>query len=154
MNSWIQNIVHWIEQSQAGGYLLIASIVFMLVFSMGVILFFIRAPYDYFFEINDPNAQKARGLGAWTKYVLKNILGGIFVLIGVITLPIPGQSIPALLLGFLLIDFRYKHRIIHWIMQKTKILPKINQWRVNAGRKPLEAHKISETLEPKPPASP
>ena len=100
----------------------------------------IRIPSDYF-------SHKKRQKHQWGSYppiirlvllLIKNILGVIFIISGIIMLLIPGQGIITIIIGIILIDFPYKYKIEQWIISHPAILRSINQLRTKAKQSPIE----------------
>lgn len=70
--------------------------------------------------------------------VVKNLVGAVLVLAGLIMLVLPGQGLVTLLIGLMLVDFPGKRRLICRLLQKPKILAFINRIRKAANRPPVE----------------
>jgi Putative transmembrane protein (PGPGW) len=120
--------------------LLVASSV--LLFVAGVVLTPValcRLPADYFLGERPPLARSARRhpvlwFGA---LVLKNVLGGVLVLAGLVMLALPGPGLVTLLVGVTLLNFPGKRALEIWIVQRQVVLDGINWIRVRAAREPL-----------------
>jgi archaellum biogenesis protein FlaJ (TadC family) len=100
----------------------------------------IQIPSDYF-------SHRKRKKHQWGTYppilrvvllLMKNILGVIFIISGVIMLFIPGQGIITIIIGIILTDFPGKYKIERWIMNHTTILRYINKLRAKAKQSPIE----------------
>ena len=100
----------------------------------------VQIPSDYF-------SHKKRQKHQWGSYpsvirlillLMKNILGFIFIISGIIMLLIPGQGIITIIVGIILIDFPYKYKIEQWIISHPAILRSINQLRAKAKQSPIE----------------
>ena len=70
--------------------------------------------------------------------LLKNILGIIFIIAGVVMLILPGQGILMIVAGLLFVDFPYKYKVESWIIKHPVVLRSINRLRVKAKQSPLE----------------
>jgi hypothetical protein len=70
---------------------------------------------------------------------LKNILGGIFVLLGAImALPlVPGPGLVFILLGLSLLDFRAKRSLERKLLGLPRVISFLNEVRGRFGRAPL-----------------
>jgi len=100
----------------------------------------IKIPSDYF---SREKCQKHQ----WGSYpsivrlvliLMKNIIGVIFIISGIIMLFIPGQGIITIIIGIILTDFPGKFKIERWIINHTTILKYINQLRAKANQSPIE----------------
>jgi len=99
----------------------------------------VRLPEDYFSHEHDP---ELRAFGAnpmmrafWV--VLKNVLGIIFLLAGIVMLVLPGQGLLTMMAGLLLMDFPGKRRAVHWLLHRGSILRMMNWLRQRADKPPL-----------------
>ncbi len=113
----------------------ISSIVLFLVSAIVIPLVIAVLPRDYFTRPIKP----LRELNPFRIFlrILKNLIGGIFLLSGFLLLFIPGQGILTILLGLSLVDFPGKQHIQIRIL-KTNRVQKLVQWcRKKSGREPL-----------------
>ncbi|WP_373031114.1 PGPGW domain-containing protein [Sulfurovum sp.] len=70
--------------------------------------------------------------------VIKNIIGVVLILSGVIMLFIPGQGILTIIGGIILMDFPYKYKIMRKIIKNSNILRFINKLREKVNQEPLK----------------
>lgn len=99
----------------------------------------VRIPVDYFAEKErqpTPWAQKYH-LFRWPVLILKNLLGLVFVLLGLAMLVLPGQGLLTMFLGVMLLNFPGKYRFERKLIQYPAINRGINWLRTKAGREPL-----------------
>ena len=101
-------------------------------------LLVVRIPTDYFVRDRGAHMLQTRFsalrlLGS----VLKNILGFIFILMGLAMLVLPGQGVITILLGIMLMNFPGKHALERRIVQQPSVLSAINWVRARANRPPL-----------------
>jgi len=99
-----------------------------------------RIPADYF-------VASGRGQTAWRRrhpllrlfvLVLKNILGYVLLLAGVLMLFLPGQGLLTIFLGIMFMDFPGKYRLERYIIARAPVLRGINWLRRRAGVADLE----------------
>jgi archaellum biogenesis protein FlaJ (TadC family) len=99
-----------------------------------------RIPADYF-------SSSGRGQTEWRRkhpllrlcvLVLKNILGLVLLLAGVLMLFLPGQGLLTIFLGIMLMDFPGKYRLERYIISRGPVLRGINWLRRRAGVADLE----------------
>jgi archaellum biogenesis protein FlaJ (TadC family) len=114
-----------------------------LVFIVSILLIpwiVTRIPSDYF---THPKRQKYlwsdQPLAIRLLFIfLKNILGVILVLGGIVLLLLPGQGILTILIGLIIMDFPYKYKVEIWIIKHPFILRVINKLRSKVKQQPLE----------------
>lgn len=105
-----------------------------------------RLPADYFLEkdrATRPSWPRHRAL-YWTWRLLKNLLGAVLVLAGVVMLFTPGQGVLTILAGLWLMDLPGKRRWELHLIGRPKVLASINWIRQKAGRPPLQVPEESE----------
>ena len=97
-----------------------------------------RLPRDYFKRRYDFAAQfvKNRRLRVLVR-VVKNVLGGVLLLAGLLMLVIPGPGILCILAALVMLDFPGKHSLERKIVQRPRILRTMNKLRRRMGKKPL-----------------
>jgi hypothetical protein len=120
-----------------GAAILVAS--FSL--SIGVISFIlVKIPATYFQE-SHPRAFWVNRHAAirWTGMILKNLLGVVLVLLGILmSIPgVPGQGLLTILLGIILLDFPGKRSLEQKLVSQPMILQKINRLRHKFSKPPL-----------------
>jgi hypothetical protein len=124
-----------------------------LLWSLGLVSFFsffaslilipylvVRIPYDYFSESErqpSPWAEK-HVLVRCVVLLIKNLLGFVFILLGLAMLVLPGQGLLTLLIGVLLLNFPGKYRFERWLIQQPSVNKAVSWLRQRAGRRPLE----------------
>lgn len=74
---------------------------------------------------------------AWLLLVIKNLLGGVLVLLGIAMLVLPGQGLLAIMLGIALMNFPGKYRLERWLISLGPTLKLINQLRCRQGQPAL-----------------
>jgi hypothetical protein len=140
MNEWIKDFVgSWSWQG-----LLLTVLIFLGTFaiSLAIVSFIlVKLPPDYFKRSGDH--QFLEDKPKWVRVlaiVVKNLLGVILVLLGVIlSIPgVPGQGILTILLGIMLLDFPGKHRLEYKIVTRPKVRNAIDRLRHKFGKPPLQ----------------
>ncbi len=121
-------------------WLTIASIIGFIGSLIVIPWILIQIPSDYF-------SHSKRKKHQWGDYppiirlvllIMKNILGVIFIISGIIMLFIPGQGIITIIIGIILTDFPGKYKIERWIINHTAMLRYINKLRAKAKQSPIE----------------
>jgi hypothetical protein len=98
-----------------------------------------RIPADYFLAEQPPLGRFLSGRPALRGVLvaLKNVLGGVLVVAGLLMLVLPGQGVLTLLVAFTLLDVPHKRRIELWIVARRPVLRAINWIRRKASKAPL-----------------
>jgi hypothetical protein len=116
------------------------SVLALVATVVGVPWVVARLPHDYF-------SRKARAvwrrsadepLLALVLGVLKNILGGILLVLGLIMLVTPGQGLLTILIGLLLMNFPGKYVLERWLVLRPGVLRALNWLRRRRGQRPFE----------------
>jgi len=119
---------------------LAAGSVFSFIGTLILVPFLVvRIPEDYF-------SHRRRHHAPWANHhpitrgfllLLKNIVGVIFVLAGIIMLVLPGQGLLTIVIGIILLDFPGKFKLERRIISYQPILKSINWFRLRSKRNPL-----------------
>jgi len=100
----------------------------------------IKIPSDYFFA----NKRKKCPWGNCPQIIrlilliIKNIIGVVLILSGIIMLFIPGQGILTIITGIILMDFPFKYKMMRKVIKNPNILRFINKLREKANQEPLK----------------
>jgi hypothetical protein len=71
-------------------------------------------------------------------FLLKNVLGVLVILLGVLMLVLPGQGILTIVLGLGLVDFPGRRRFEQRVLSTPSVLKTVNALRRRSGHAPLE----------------
>ena len=139
-------MIEWIKSNDAlllslGGT---STLVFMATL-LAVPWFAARIPPDYFSEGRRHRAPWADQHPALRGVLIagKNLVGAVFVLVGLALLVLPGQGSMNILAGIILLDLPGKYRLERWVIGQRPVLRSINWLRRRAGRPPLIIGKAS-----------
>jgi hypothetical protein len=122
------------------GLWIAAGSVIALVTGLAAIPYIVAAiPVDYF------HYRRRHGLGGPASHPLirvlvvsvKNLLGGILVVAGIIMLFTPGQGLLSILIGLMIMNYPGKYRLECWIINRPLILKTVNRLRDRRGQPPL-----------------
>lgn len=115
-----------------------ASVVMFVGSLVAIPWLLVRLPADYFdtrverhWMRGSHPVLRAAGL------LVKNLLGGVFVLAGIAMLVLPGQGILTILIGISLLDFPGKRRLEAQLVGQPTVLRGINAIRARFGRPPV-----------------
>ena len=122
-------------------FITLAWVSFVLVIvSIAIIpLIVIKIPEDYFHERYRIKISKESSHPIIAQFLtgLKNIVGFIFIVLGILMLILPGQGILTILIGLFLMNFPGKYRIERKIVSTPKVLKSLNWIRIKAKKPPL-----------------
>ncbi len=134
--------IGWMEAHQVEIGVLAAISLAMFIGSLIIVpLIIIRLPPDYFSKERPRRlfAPTFDSASRWILILLKNMLGILFLGVGLIMLLTPGQGLITLIVGIMLIDFPGKRRFEHWLIARPSVLKHLNWLRRRAKRPPLIA---------------
>lgn len=99
-----------------------------------------RLPRDYFSRANRSSWQHGEdtSLAGWALTSLKNLLGAVLVMLGVLMLFTPGQGILTLLVGLLLMNFPGKYHLEQVLVARPGVFRALNWLRGRRGVEPFE----------------
>ena len=143
-------MIDWIYSNEVIIWWLVATSVITFLISIILIPFIVvRIPADYF--VHDRRRHKRP-----EKYppviriivlVLKNIIGVMLFIMGVLMLVLPGQGLFTMFIGMMMVNFPGKYRLERWIVERGPVLKSINWLRKRSGHPPLTKHDDSVTVE-------
>ena len=105
-----------------------------------------RLPVDHFVAPHEAADWVASDLRRRLWLVLKNVLGILLVVGGVMMLVLPGQGLLTILLGVALTDFPGKWRMMRALARRPEIMKALNWMRERADKPPLLAPEKAERL--------
>ncbi|MCK9559314.1 MAG: hypothetical protein M0R44_02575 [Candidatus Marinimicrobia bacterium] len=130
---WLQTHGSWLKYAS-----LISLITFVgTILLMPVLILLI--PPDYF---SNPGRRmrhfiKKRPLIGIIVLTTKNLIGIVFLLVGLVLLFIPGQGLLTILIGLIMVNFPGKYKIERRLVQKPGIIQAINSIRTKFKRSRL-----------------
>jgi hypothetical protein len=140
MFDWLRATVETYMSSRSFVWLVVFSVV-TFVTSIAVTVFvLIKLPDTYFKASHGREFWVERHpVLRWGGLVVKNLLGAVLVLLGVVmSLPgVPGQGVLTILLGVMLLDFPGKRSLELKLVSRPKVLRTINRIRRRFDRTPL-----------------
>jgi hypothetical protein len=116
----------------------VVSGVFFIATLIAIPILIVRLSDDYFVQNHRRTwLQNRHPVLRVSAYVIKNLLGYVFLLAGVAMLVLPGQGILTILIGVSLIDFPGKQKLQRKLIGQPAVLATINRIRKKFNRKPL-----------------
>lgn len=99
----------------------------------------VRIPVDYFASSKRhflPVADHHLVI-RWFLFMIKNLAGVVFIILGIGMLVLPGQGLLTILLGIIFLNFPGKYRLERWFIRLGPVHRAVDWLRRRAGRKPL-----------------
>jgi hypothetical protein len=116
------------------------SLLALIATIVGVPWVVTRLPKDYFVRSERVvwRASFDAPLLSLVTSMLKNLLGLLLVVLGLIMLVTPGQGIVTLLIGLLLMNFPGKYHLERWLVLRPGVLKGLNWLRRRQGQLPFD----------------
>lgn len=134
-------MLDWFYNNEAlAWWLLIFSVFSFLATLIAVPIIIIKLPPDYFhFRNRHPMPLSRTGRLLRTPLLIaKNMLGLIFLVLGILMLVLPGQGLLTMFIGLVLLDFPGKFKLERWVICRPTVFQSINWIRQKAGKAKLE----------------
>ncbi|MBS0001747.1 MAG: hypothetical protein KFF45_01560 [Thioalkalivibrio sp.] len=115
--------------------------VFSIFGSIGGVAWFIaRMPADYFsHEKREPVTELYRWPPLhYLMVAVKNSVGAVLILLGLLLLLTPGQGALTILIGVMLLNFPGKYRLERWFITRRGALNGLNWARAKLGKGPVD----------------
>lgn len=125
----------WLENnSYILFYLGIISVLIFIFSIVGLRLFIIAIPSDYFINKKRVSALRDNSILLWVFYkIFKNIIGYIFIAIGLLALVLPGQGILMILIGLMMSDYPKKFNLEKKIIKINTVRKGVNWIRIKSN---------------------
>lgn len=116
------------------------SVVMFVASAVAVPWFFCRIPADYYVDRERQSLPFVPPGSPWRPLLvlLKNAVGLVLIVLGVLMLVLPGQGLLTIAVGLLLVNFPGKRRFQRWLVSRRPLAAAINALRRRAHRPPLE----------------
>ena len=117
------------------------SVLLFVLSLIGLPLALTRMPADFFSRPERRRlklAERKRPFWFVVLRSLKNALGGILLVLGLLMLFVPGQGLLTIFVALFLLDFPGKHRLQRWVISRPAVHRPVNALRRRARRPPLQ----------------
>jgi hypothetical protein len=105
----------------------------------GIKYFAAKIPQDYFTNKQRVSKLKESSIVLWLFYmIIKNLIGYIFIILGILALVLPGQGILMILIGLVMSDYPGKQNLERRIISIKTVRRGINWLRKKSGVKEIE----------------
>jgi len=133
-------MIEWLQSNETVIWWLVVSSVITFVLSLILVpMMVVRIPADYFsYKKRHPKRpEKYPPVVRVILLVIKNVVGVVLVMAGILMLVLPGQGLFTMFVGILMMNFPGKYKLERWIVERGPILKSINWMRKRAGHEPL-----------------
>jgi len=133
-------MIDWINNNEVLiGWLVFSSLIIFVATLFVVPFILTRLPVDYFSSSARPRmrASEQHPLLRVIFFSLKNSIGLLLVIAGILMLALPGQGILTIITGFLLLNFPGKYRVERWLVKRHYVHKIITWIRRRAGKADL-----------------
>jgi hypothetical protein len=128
----------WSRYQQEIWLLGIASAAMLVISAIVIPFLIVRLPADFYVENDHPrHLFQDRPLVRISFLTVKNSIGAVLLIAGILMLVLPGQGILTILAALALLDFPGKRTMEMRILHRPAILKSVNWLRKRAGREPL-----------------
>ncbi|HEY4131144.1 MAG TPA: PGPGW domain-containing protein [Gemmatimonadaceae bacterium] len=94
----------------------------------------VRLPTDYFVPGHERARPRRHPLVHLAIMIGRNVVGYVFIGVGIAMLVLPGQGVLTILAGLGLVDFPGKHGVIRRIVEQKPVKKSLNWIRERAGK--------------------
>lgn len=117
----------------------LSLILISIVVSYGAIVIgMIKIPADYFSSSYAKEIKTDQHITIrWTALIIKNIIGFLLIIAGIIMIFTPGPGVPTILLGLIMMDIPGKRPLEAKLIQRPMVLSAVNDLRAKYGKPPL-----------------
>jgi len=128
----------WSRYQQEIWLLGIASAAMLVISAIVIPFLIVRLPADFYVENDHPrHLFQDRPLVRIFFLTVKNTVGAVLLVAGILMLVLPGQGILTILAALALLNFPGKRKMEMRILHRPAILKSVNWLRKRAGREPL-----------------
>jgi hypothetical protein len=142
MLDWLKELTNTLGLTGRGVFwLVLFSVVTFVLSIVATVVVLVKLPDTYFKSEHGREFWVERHPALrWGGFVLKNLLGAVLVLFGILmSLPgVPGQGVLTILMGVMLLDFPGKRRLELKLVSRPKVLRAVNGIRRRFDRPPLQ----------------
>ena len=103
-----------------------------------IVIGMIKIPADYFSStyVREIDHDKHFSL-RWATFIVKNVIGFLLIIAGIIMVFTPGPGVPTILLGLIMMDIPGKRPLEARIINRPNILATVNNLRARYNKPPL-----------------
>lgn len=117
---------------------LMITVVSVIISYGAIVIGMIKIPADYF------SSSYVKDLGAdthfslrWSAFIIKNVIGFLLIIAGIIMIFTPGPGVPTILLGLIMMDIPGKRPLEARLINRPMVLSAVNDLRARYNKPPL-----------------
>lgn len=114
------------EYSDLLSYLAFGSIAFLVVSILLIPKIIAKIPHDYFSCSFRKSKTKPFTIIRLIVSIIKNFIGTVLIVSGILMLVLPGQGLLTLFVGFLLLNFPGKYKLERYLIKKPAVRKSLN----------------------------
>ena len=135
MQAWLDNLHAY------AGWMLLFSLLSFVIGLISTPFLVARIPVDYFSSRSrHTGPEDSRHASVrWLLSGVKNLLGAVLVIAGLIMLVTPGQGLLTILFGLMIMDYPGKYQLECRIIRQPVIFRAVNALREKLNQPPLQA---------------
>ncbi len=141
---WFGEIWQWLAQfwESLTWYKIAWGLLFTvitIIASYGLIVIgMIKIPADYFSStyVREINSDKHFSI-RWAAFLVKNTIGFLLLIAGIIMIFTPGPGVPTILLGLIMMDIPGKRPLEAKLINRPMVLSAVNDLRAKYNKPPL-----------------
>ncbi|CAN5407484.1 hypothetical protein BH20ACI1_BH20ACI1_30370 [soil metagenome] len=117
----------------------VAFTIISIIASYGLIVIgMIKIPADYFSSSYVKNFNSDKHFSVrWGALIIKNTIGFLLIIAGIIMIFTPGPGVPTILLGLIMMDIPGKRPLEAKLIQRPMVLSAVNELRAKYNKPPL-----------------
>ncbi len=141
---WFREIWDWLTQfweSLTWGkiaWILLITVVSVIISYAGIVVGMIKIPADYFSSsyVKKLNADQHFSV-RWGALIIKNLIGFLLIISGIVMIFTPGPGVPTILLGLIMMDIPGKRPLEARLIKRPMVLSAVNDLRARYNKPPL-----------------
>lgn len=103
-----------------------------------IVIGMIKIPADYFSSSYAKEIKTDQHITIrWTALIIKNIIGFLLIIAGIIMIFTPGPGVPTILLGLIMMDIPGKRPLEARLINRPMVLTAVNDLRAKYNKPPL-----------------
>jgi len=117
---------------------LLITVVSVIISYAGIVVGMIKIPADYFSSTYVRHIGEEKHFSIrWSAFIIKNVIGFLLIIAGVIMIFTPGPGVPTILLGLIMMDIPGKRPLEARLINRPMVLSAVNDLRARYNKPPL-----------------
>jgi hypothetical protein len=117
---------------------LLITVVSVIISYAGIVVGMIKIPADYFSSTYVRHIGEEKHFSIrWSAFIIKNVIGFLLIIAGIIMIFTPGPGVPTILLGLIMMDIPGKRPLEARLINRPMVLSAVNDLRARYNKPPL-----------------